>query len=79
VQIEVPSLTLTFSSWVYLFFFNMLWVFLPLYALYNGYKSLTGASPVESDIESTKKLKIRRPPELTSRASSKGVCLVGAI
>ncbi|KAF1981128.1 Emopamil-binding protein [Aulographum hederae CBS 113979] len=30
--------------WVYLIFFNMLWVFLPLYSLYVAYGALTGRS-----------------------------------
>jgi len=43
--------------WVYLVFFNMLWVFLPLFALYEGYCSLTGASPIDSAVKSAKDLK----------------------
>jgi len=43
--------------WVYLTFFNMLWVFLPLYTLYEGYTSLTGTSPVDSVVETAKDLK----------------------
>ena len=35
-------------SWVYLVFFNVLWVFFPLWVLYESYCSLTGASPVEN-------------------------------
>lgn len=29
--------------WVYLVFFNMLWVFLPLYALYHGFVDMKDA------------------------------------
>ncbi|KAF2674335.1 Emopamil-binding protein [Microthyrium microscopicum] len=39
--------------WLYLVFFNVLWVFLPLYALVMAYRSLTGASPLR-DVEKKK-------------------------
>jgi hypothetical protein len=51
---------LTLFSWVYLFFFNMLWVFLPLYALYQSYTSLTGTSPVDSVVETAKEVKKKK-------------------
>jgi hypothetical protein len=38
---------LTGISWLYLVFFNVLWVALPFYSLYQAYVSLTGAAPVE--------------------------------
>jgi hypothetical protein len=38
---------LTISRWLYLVFFNVLWVFLPVYSLYHAYVSLTSAAPVE--------------------------------
>lgn len=34
--------------WVYLVFFNMLWVFLPLYALYHGFVDMREAFVVRS-------------------------------
>ncbi|QDS75015.1 hypothetical protein FKW77_005748 [Venturia effusa] len=40
--------------YVYLAFFNLLWVFLPLYALKHAYSSLTSSSPVDSGTESAK-------------------------
>jgi len=40
--------------WVYLIFFNTLWVFFPFWVLYEGYCSLTGASPVETIAKKTK-------------------------
>jgi hypothetical protein len=42
---------------VYLVFFNMLWVFLPLFALYHSYCSITGAAPLTSIVEGAKELK----------------------
>jgi hypothetical protein len=45
---------------VYLIFFNMLWVFLPLFAMYESYSSLTGASLVGNVIESAKELKSKK-------------------
>ena len=47
-------------SYVYLIFFNVLWVFLPLFAMYESYSSLTGASPVGKAIESAKELKNKK-------------------
>jgi hypothetical protein len=35
----------------------MLWVFLPLFALYESYRSMTGADPIDSVVESAKDLK----------------------
>jgi len=29
-------------TWLYLFFFNTLWVWIPLWILYDSYKSVTG-------------------------------------
>ncbi|KAF2423703.1 Emopamil-binding protein [Tothia fuscella] len=45
--------------WVYLVFFNMLWVFLPLFALYQSYCALTNAAPFANAIESAKDMKKR--------------------
>jgi hypothetical protein len=39
---------LTTRRWLYLVFFNVLWVLLPIYSLYHAYVSLTGAAPVEA-------------------------------
>lgn len=33
--------------WIYLFFFNMLWVFIPLYALYHGFVEIKDAFGVQ--------------------------------
>jgi hypothetical protein len=45
------------NSWVYLVFFNTLWVFLPLFALYEGYRSITDTDPLDSIVEGAKDLK----------------------
>jgi hypothetical protein len=34
--------------WVYLVFFNMLWVFIPLYALYHGFVDMRDAFRVRT-------------------------------
>jgi hypothetical protein len=36
---------------LYLTFFNMLWVFIPFWILYEAYGSLTGAAPAEELIQ----------------------------
>ncbi|KAK3076167.1 hypothetical protein LTS18_013736, partial [Coniosporium uncinatum] len=41
--------------WVYLVFFNMLWVFIPLWVLYVAYGSITGAEPLREAKEKVKK------------------------
>ncbi|CAL3966189.1 unnamed protein product [Diplocarpon coronariae] len=50
--------------WVYLVFFNMLWVFLPLYALYHAYQDMKNAflvrnGVVVASLEAKKKAKSR--------------------
>lgn len=37
------KLLLTLNSWLYLFFFNMLWVVFPLWILYEAYKAMSSA------------------------------------
>lgn len=36
--------------WVYLFFFNTLWVWFPLYAIYVGYKDICNAFDVRNGV-----------------------------
>jgi hypothetical protein len=44
------------SRWVYLFFFNMLWVWFPLWVLYEAYGNITAAfSSVERTSKGKKK------------------------
>lgn len=38
-----PLLTCEFCRWVYLFFFNTLWVWFPLWIMYEAYKGITSA------------------------------------
>jgi len=40
--------------WLYLFFFNMLWVFLPLYVLHVAYSSITGVPPTFAKVAKKK-------------------------
>ncbi|KIW00688.1 uncharacterized protein PV09_07872 [Verruconis gallopava] len=40
--------------WVYLVFFNMLWVVIPFWILYETYRSMTGASPLSEAVASSK-------------------------
>ena len=40
--------------WVYLVFFNMLWVFFPFWILYETYCSMTDAAPVNEAFEALK-------------------------
>ena len=37
-------------KWVYLVFFNMLWVFLPLYAMYVAFKDMGNAFKIRNEI-----------------------------
>jgi len=39
----MAMLTEVVFRWVYLFFFNMLWVFIPLYVLYEAYGNMIKA------------------------------------
>ena len=43
--------------WLYLTFFNMLWVFIPFWILYEGYKNVTGSSEALNVAKSQKKRK----------------------
>ena len=43
--------------WLYLTFFNMLWVFIPFWILYEGYKNIAGASETQNAAKSLKKRK----------------------
>jgi hypothetical protein len=43
--------------WVYLVFFNMLWVFIPIYAIYTASADIFDAFRVRSAMLATKKLK----------------------
>lgn len=42
-------------TWVYLFFFNTLWVWFPLYAIVWGYREIIGAFRVQEMVESGRK------------------------
>jgi len=42
-------------KWVYLVFFNMLWVFIPLYVLYEAYRNMTRAFAVADRLVQGKK------------------------
>lgn len=44
-------------KWVYLVFFNMLWVFIPIYALYVTYGEIMDAFKVKSAGQKSKKTK----------------------
>nr|POF17100.1 emopamil-binding protein-like [Quercus suber] len=41
--------------WLYLFFFNMLWVVIPLWILWEGYGAITSAMAAQAQSTSTKK------------------------
>ena len=43
--------------WLYLFFFNMLWVFIPFWILYEGYNNIAGSAASRSAANATKKRK----------------------
>jgi hypothetical protein len=45
---------------VYLVFFNMLWVFIPFWILYETYCSMTGASPLGHAVAAVKEAKKTR-------------------
>jgi len=47
----------TWNSWVYLVFFNMLWVFLPIFAIIESYRSITSNSPVGNVAQNARRLK----------------------
>jgi hypothetical protein len=49
------NLVLTMFRWVYLVFFNMLWVFIPFWILYETYCSMTGASPLGDAVAAVQK------------------------
>lgn len=40
--------------WVYLFFFNLLWVFLPLYALWYSFKDISNAFAIRNGVMKAK-------------------------
>lgn len=42
-------------TWVYLFFFNTLWIWFPLYAIVWGYKEIQKAFRAQELVESAKK------------------------
>jgi hypothetical protein len=42
-------------TWLYLFFFNTLWVWIPLWILYDSYGTIVGAVDVKSKRESARK------------------------
>nr|OQO17373.1 hypothetical protein B0A51_15754 [Rachicladosporium sp. CCFEE 5018] len=42
-------------TWVYLFFFNTIWVWIPLWVLYDAYRTITGALTQKSRAEGSKK------------------------
>jgi hypothetical protein len=44
-------------TWLYLVFFNMLWVFIPFWILYEGYHNITATSESQSAAKSQKKRK----------------------
>jgi hypothetical protein len=39
---------LIYGRWVYLFFFNTLWVWIPMYAIYVAYKDICNAFDVRT-------------------------------
>lgn len=43
--------------WVYLVFFNMLWVFIPAYAVYISVSDISNAFAVRASAKATKKSK----------------------
>lgn len=42
-------------TWLYLFFFNTLWVWIPLWILYDSYGTIVGAVDVKSKREGARK------------------------
>ena len=42
-------------TWVYLFFFNTLWIWFPLYAIVWGYKEIKKAFRLQEKVEAGKK------------------------
>jgi hypothetical protein len=42
-------------TWLYLFFFNTLWVWIPLWILYDAYGTIVGAADVKSKKEVAQK------------------------
>jgi hypothetical protein len=42
-------------TWLYLFFFNTLWVWIPLWILYDAYGTVTGAVDVKNKRDSAQK------------------------
>ncbi|KAI0552245.1 ebp domain-containing protein [Xylaria curta] len=51
------NLTTFMYKWVYLIFFNVLWVFIPLYACYIGISDMNDAYAVRARVNAAKKLK----------------------
>ena len=43
--------------WLYLTFFNMLWVFIPFWILYEGYLNISGPSEAQTIAKAQKKRK----------------------
>jgi hypothetical protein len=42
-------------TWLYLFFFNTLWVWIPLWILYDAYGTITGAVDVKNKRDGAQK------------------------
>lgn len=53
---DMAMLTEVGFRWVYLFFFNMLWVFVPLYVLYEAYGNMTKAFAIVEGSGRAKKI-----------------------
>ena len=45
----------SWRRWVYLFFFNTLWVWFPLYMLYEAYAHIVDAFGIAERVEARKK------------------------
>lgn len=42
-------------TWVYLFFFNMLWIVFPLYALYIAFREIGAAFATAAEVQGRRK------------------------
>ncbi|KFY96050.1 hypothetical protein V498_02939 [Pseudogymnoascus sp. VKM F-4517 (FW-2822)] len=56
-------------TWVYLFFFNTLWVWIPIYAIYVSYKDISNAFDVRTEVIVASEEKQKKEESKKSRAN----------
>lgn len=55
------------TRWVYLFFFNTLWVWIPMYAIYVSYKDICNAFDVRTEVIVASEEKLKKEESKKAR------------